>query len=89
MVGIVRQLSIAEITCAVDQGIGGKWDPYRSREIGACLHHNGGVRWSGDLGIQGSHAVRDLWRQRDLGEFKTGFSLSVAAHSAELVKIAP
>ena len=46
------------------------------------------LKWS-DLGIRGSHAVRDLWRQKDLGKFKTEFSLPVAAHSAELLKIAP
>jgi len=44
------------------------------------------VKWS-DLKISGAHAVRDLWRQKDLGKFKDEFSLSVAPHSAELVKI--
>ena len=46
------------------------------------------VKWS-DLGIHGSYAVRDLWQQKDLGKFKAEFSLPVAAHSAELVKMAP
>ncbi len=46
------------------------------------------VKWS-DLGIEGSHAVRDLWRQKDLGGSKDEFSLPVASHSGELVKIAP
>jgi alpha-galactosidase len=46
------------------------------------------VKWS-DLGINGTHAVRDLWRQKDLGNSKDEFSLPVASHSAELVKIAP
>ncbi len=46
------------------------------------------VRWS-DLKIKGSHAVRDLWRQKDLGKFETEFTLTVAAHGAELVRIAP
>jgi alpha-galactosidase len=44
------------------------------------------VKWS-DLKISGSQNVRDLWRQKDLGRFKNDFSLPVAAHSAELVKI--
>ena len=39
------------------------------------------------LGISGSHPVRDLWRQKDLGKFRGEFSLPVAPHSAELVKI--
>lgn len=46
------------------------------------------VKWS-DLKIHGSQSVRDLWRQRDLGQFKDEFSMPVAPHSAELVKIAP
>jgi alpha-galactosidase len=46
------------------------------------------VKWS-DLKLDGSHAVRDLWRQKDLGGFKGQFSLPVAPHSAELVKISP
>jgi alpha-galactosidase len=44
------------------------------------------VKWK-DLNIQGSHAVRDLWRQKNMGTFKTEFSLPVASHSGELVKI--
>ena len=46
------------------------------------------VKWS-DLKIHGSQNVRDLWRQKDLGKFKDEFSMPVAPHSAELVKIAP
>jgi alpha-galactosidase len=44
------------------------------------------AKWS-DLGIKGKRKVRDLWRQKDLGKFKNEFSLPVAPHSAELVKI--
>jgi alpha-galactosidase len=46
------------------------------------------VKWS-DLKITGTHAVRDLWRQKDLGKFEREFSLPVAAHGAEMVRIAP
>jgi len=46
------------------------------------------VKWS-DLKIHGSQNVRDLWRQKDLGKSKDEFSMPVAPHSAELVKIAP
>jgi alpha-galactosidase len=42
--------------------------------------------WS-DLKIHGSRSVRDLWRQKELGNFKDEFSMNVASHSAELVKI--
>ena len=46
------------------------------------------VKWS-DLKIHGKQHVRDLWRQKDLGKFKDEFSMPVAPHSAELVKIEP
>ena len=44
------------------------------------------AKWT-DLKIHGKQKVRDLWRQKDLGKFKNEFSLPVASHSAELVKI--
>ncbi len=46
------------------------------------------LKWS-DLGIVGPHQVRDLWRQKDLGEFEGSFSMPVASHGAELVKLTP
>jgi alpha-galactosidase len=42
-----------------------------------------------DLNLSGSHTVRDLWREKDLGTFDGQFAMSVASHSAELVKISP
>lgn len=44
------------------------------------------VKWS-DLKISGKQTVRDLWRQTDLGKFDKGFSVAVAPHGAEMVKI--
>lgn len=44
------------------------------------------ARWA-DLHLRGRHHVRDLWRQKDLGTFQSAFSMPVAPHSAELVKI--
>ncbi|HXJ75769.1 MAG TPA: glycoside hydrolase family 27 protein, partial [Candidatus Dormibacteraeota bacterium] len=44
------------------------------------------VKWS-DLGLAGEQNVRDLWRQKDLGKFKDQFSVSVAPHGAEMVKV--
>jgi alpha-galactosidase len=44
------------------------------------------AQWS-DLKLTGSKAVRDLWRQKDLGQFDNEFSMTVAPHGAELVKI--
>ena len=44
------------------------------------------AKWS-DLKVSGQHEVRDLWRQKELGKFGDEFSMTVAPHGAELVKI--
>jgi alpha-galactosidase len=44
------------------------------------------VKWS-DLGLAGKHRVRDLWRQKDLGEFEGSFSGTVARHGVLLVRV--
>ncbi|HXC34295.1 MAG TPA: putative Ig domain-containing protein [Candidatus Acidoferrales bacterium] len=44
------------------------------------------AKWT-DLKIHGRRHIRDLWRQKDLGKFKNEFSMTIAPHSAELVKI--
>ncbi len=44
--------------------------------------------WS-DLGVAGPQKVRDLWRQKDLGEFATSFARSVPRHGVVLVRLAP
>jgi len=49
---------------------------------------NATAHWS-DLKISGSQTVRDLWRQKDLGQFENQFNSSVAPHGVVLVKIQP
>jgi alpha-galactosidase len=45
------------------------------------------IRWT-DLNIQAKRErVRDVWRERDLGKFRDGFSRTVAPHGVELFKI--
>ncbi len=44
------------------------------------------AKWS-DLKLAGRQPVRDLWRQKDLGQFDGQFQIRVASHGAELVKI--
>jgi alpha-galactosidase len=44
------------------------------------------AKWS-DLKLSGKQTVRDLWRQKNLGQFDTQFQITVASHGAELVKI--
>jgi alpha-galactosidase len=46
------------------------------------------VAWS-DLGLQGRRPVRDLWQQKDLGDFDSKYSINVAPHGAELFKMGP
>jgi alpha-galactosidase len=44
------------------------------------------AHWS-DLGLAGRHTVRDLWRQKDLGQYNGEFRSEVSRHGVVLVKI--
>lgn len=44
------------------------------------------VNWS-DLGLTGSHKVRDLWRQKNLGKKAAGFETAVRRHGAVLIRV--
>ena len=44
------------------------------------------ARWS-DLGLTESLPVRDLWRQKDLGDFSGQFECEVPRHGAVLIRI--
>ncbi len=53
-----------------------------------------GVKWGPWGTLPTAHVgttfrVRDLWRQRDLGEFKDGFETKVAPHGVVLVRLIP
>ena len=41
------------------------------------------------LGIEGKAMVRDLWRQKDLGEVDGSFQTKVPYHGVTFVKITP
>jgi alpha-galactosidase len=45
------------------------------------------ARWS-DIGIQGSHAVRDLWKHQDLGSAADAFTAEVPSHGVVMIKVA-
>ena len=44
------------------------------------------AKWS-DLGINGKHSVRDVWRQKDLGTFENEFSADIVRNGCWLLKI--
>jgi alpha-galactosidase len=46
------------------------------------------VKWS-DLGLAGPQAVRDLWRQKDLGNQESSFTVKVGRHGAAMIKVTP
>ncbi len=46
------------------------------------------VTWS-SLGLTGAPAVRDLWRQQDLGVFADFFESTVPGHGVVLLRVAP
>jgi len=46
------------------------------------------AKWS-ELGIEGKQIVRDLWRQKDLGEFGDQYAATVPRHGVALVRIRP
>lgn len=62
-----------------------------SKAVGLFNRGDGEVsvtaKWS-DLGLTGSQAVRDLWRQKDLGRFDNQFQASVPRHGGVLVRMA-
>jgi len=45
------------------------------------------ARWS-DIGIQGSHPVRDLWKHQDLGAVADSFTAEVPSHGVVMIKVA-
>ncbi len=61
-----------------------------SKAVGLFNRGNSSARvtalWS-DLGVTGRHAVRDLWRQKDMGTFEGKFGATIARHGAGLLRI--
>ncbi len=46
------------------------------------------AKWS-DVGVSGKQMVRDLWRQKDLGQFENEFHTAVPRHGVVLVRLRP
>jgi alpha-galactosidase len=45
------------------------------------------AKWS-DIGVKGSHKVRDLWKHADLGKVADQYSAEVPSHGVVMIKIA-
>jgi alpha-galactosidase len=45
------------------------------------------AKWS-DVGVNGSHKVRDLWKHADLGKMADAYSADVPSHGVVIIKIA-
>ena len=45
------------------------------------------AKWS-DMGVTGSHKVRDLWKHEDLGKVADQYSVEVPSHGVVMIKIA-
>lgn len=63
-----------------------------SKAVGLCNRGESdasiAATWS-TLGITGKHTVRDLWRQKDLGQFETEFKTDVPHRGVALVRLWP
>ena len=46
------------------------------------------VQWDA-LGIKGLQRIRDVWRQKDLGELDKEYSVSIARHGVMLLRLWP
>ena len=46
------------------------------------------ITWQ-QLGVTGNQAVRDLWRQKNIGTYSNGFEAMVRPHGVILVRIQP
>lgn len=44
------------------------------------------AKWS-DIGVTGRQRVRDLWRQRDIGEFSDSFQMQIPRHGAVMLRL--
>ena len=46
------------------------------------------LKWS-SIQISGSQILRDLWEQKDIGEFKDSYTVKIPRHGVKLIKIKP
>jgi alpha-galactosidase len=44
------------------------------------------AKWS-DLGVAGKQRVRDVWRQKDIGEFSDSYTVKVGRHATHVIRL--
>jgi alpha-galactosidase len=63
-----------------------------SKAVGLCnrgeMEIEIAAKWS-DLGLKGKQRVRDLWRQKDLGEYNDSFTAKVGRHGTFMIRLWP
>jgi alpha-galactosidase len=63
-----------------------------SKAVGLCnrgeMETEITAKWS-DLGVEGKQKVRDLWRQKDLGDFTDSFTTKVGRHGTFMIRLWP
>lgn len=61
-----------------------------SKAVGLCnrgeIEMEISAKW-GDIGITGKQTVRDLWRQKDLGNFENSFTTIVPRHGVAVIRM--
>ena len=44
------------------------------------------LNWA-EIGMQGEHPVRDLWRQKEIGKFKDGIDIRISANGVAVIRV--
>jgi len=83
---MIKPLDDGSIAVGLFQTTGENDSPASLFDWGVVEDQEIEVSWK-ELGIQGKHQVRDLWRQTDLGEFEEKISLKVPHHGAQMIRI--
>lgn len=95
LMGELLHLQVRDIVFNICNGLGGVWTWGKDMEDGtkaAGLFNRGEyetevtARWA-DLGVRGKQTVRDLWRQRDIGDHENEFTAMVARHGVVLLRV--
>ncbi|MBO7654632.1 MAG: hypothetical protein J6U40_06890, partial [Kiritimatiellae bacterium] len=57
--------------------------------VNKSLFPQNGIFKLKDAGLSGKYRMRDLWRQKDLGEIEGEYHLEVLGHATQFIKLSP